>query len=74
MAICDHLFNGTGLNKVGTALRTFRLNILAHMPDPKCPEYGPKWAKKSPKQAENSYLATQIGWKAYFELDGVEQG
>ena len=48
MAIWDPLSNGTGWNEVGT-LRTFRLNSLAHLPDPACPKCGPMGAKKGQK-------------------------
>ena len=38
------------------------------------PEYGPKWAKKGPNRLKIAYWAHKSDWKAYFELDGVEQG
>ena len=39
-------FSGTGWNKVGTSLGTFRLTSLAHLPDPESHKYCPKWANK----------------------------
>ena len=41
-------FSGTGWNKVGLALRTFRLTSLANLPDLECPKYDQKWAEKWP--------------------------
>ena len=61
-------------NKVGSALRTLRLNSLAQFPDQECPKYCPKGAKKWPKYAKNSLLATQISPEGLFGLKGVEQG
>ena len=46
MAIWDPIFNGTGLNKVGMALRTSRLSSLDHLLDP---EMLPYRGQKGPK-------------------------
>ena len=71
MAIWDPIFYGTGWNKVETALRTSRLISLAHLPDQECPKYGPTWAKKGPKEAFKSLLATQIIQEGLFWVGRV---
>ena len=43
-------FSGTGWNKVGTALRTFRMTSLAHFTDPECPKYGTQVGQKEPQK------------------------
>ena len=49
------------LNKVGTALRTFRLTSLAHLPDPEFPKSCPKAAKECQNKATKKPFAHIIG-------------
>ena len=59
-------FGLEGWNKLETPIRKSRLISLGHLPLPECPNSGQPGAKKRPKQAKISPLATQISSEGIF--------
>ena len=61
-----YILGWKGWKKVGTPRKTSIQTSMGHLPPPECLKCGPMGAKKGPKLAKNSLLATQIGAESLF--------